>query len=388
MTGAILVARPSTRGRSSMAEPQSSKLTTRVRFPSPARRSARRRARRTDAARCTRMGPCPRRTSRSSSGSPASRPWARTSPCSCLSTTPTGSTTSTRARPAAATAACTELRTAVDALPRCRRARRATRRQRGSPSRRGWSTRLVQQVPSVGPQALDADVPAEEWLADWQVLVQARAGLPHAGAPAPVRCRCATAGRRRADGRSASPPAGSPRAHAPRRERGRGPAAFFEALDVVGAPRELVAVGGTLDPATLRRGLPRRLLPVAAVRPARGRARPARPAASPARGAVAGAARARRRACRGARPQPARGPAARRAAGGALPAPAAAHAAAGTTTVDEAFDAGASPAAPDREETWITERMRRRTPRCTARAARTAWRCGTATGSSGGCTAC
>jgi len=30
-----------------------------------------------------------------------------------------------------------------------------------------------------------------------------------------------------------------------------GPAAFFEALDVVGAPRELVALGGTLDPDTL-----------------------------------------------------------------------------------------------------------------------------------------
>ena len=46
-----------------------------------------------------------------------------------------------------------------------------------------------------------------------------------------------------------------------------GPDAFFEALDVVGARRDLVALGGRIDAADAAGRLPGRLLPLAAVGP-------------------------------------------------------------------------------------------------------------------------
>ena len=42
--------------------------------------------------------------------------------------------------------------------------------------------RLVQQVRAVGPEALAADVPAEEWLGDWATLQSARQAWADAGA--------------------------------------------------------------------------------------------------------------------------------------------------------------------------------------------------------------
>lgn len=80
-----------------------------------------------------------------------------------------------------ATDACIRLRVAVDAAPPLAAGAPLDARQARVGEQEQLVARLVSDVQSVGPQALDEDVPAREWLADWQVLVQARRAFLDAG---------------------------------------------------------------------------------------------------------------------------------------------------------------------------------------------------------------
>lgn len=85
-----------------------------------------------------------------------------------------------------AAAACTQLRTDVDALPPLPPTASTPERQARVAEQGRIVDRLVEQVRAVGPAALAADVPAEEWLGDWVALRDARQEWADAGATGPV----------------------------------------------------------------------------------------------------------------------------------------------------------------------------------------------------------
>lgn len=84
----------------------------------------------------------------------------------------------------AASTACARLRTEVDALPPLPDGASARDRQARVGEQDRLVRRLVQQVRAVGPQALEADVPAQQWLGDWTRLTDARTAYV-AGADGP-----------------------------------------------------------------------------------------------------------------------------------------------------------------------------------------------------------
>ncbi len=85
----------------------------------------------------------------------------------------------------AASVACTTLRTGLDNLPvlapTASQADRLARLQ----VQQDAVAELVRTVRAVGPDALARDVPAEQWLADWAALAQAREAYAAAGATGP-----------------------------------------------------------------------------------------------------------------------------------------------------------------------------------------------------------
>ncbi len=74
----------------------------------------------------------------------------------------------------AASRACTDLRVAVDALPPLPSGATRSERLARADAQGVLVDRLVQQVQQVGDAALDADVPARSWLADWKTLASSR----------------------------------------------------------------------------------------------------------------------------------------------------------------------------------------------------------------------
>lgn len=84
-----------------------------------------------------------------------------------------------------ATDACVRLRVAVDALPPLPAGADLAARGARVGEQQQLVQRLVSDVEAVGPAALDEDVPAREWLGDWQVLVQARRAYLDAGGTGP-----------------------------------------------------------------------------------------------------------------------------------------------------------------------------------------------------------
>ncbi len=84
-----------------------------------------------------------------------------------------------------AAAACTRLRTDLDALPPLATDAPAAARQERLAVQDRAITALVAQVRAVGRAALDADVPAEQWLGDWQALAAARQAYAAGGATGP-----------------------------------------------------------------------------------------------------------------------------------------------------------------------------------------------------------
>lgn len=87
--------------------------------------------------------------------------------------------------PAAASRACAELRVDLDALPPLGAGAPLADRLTRLAVQEEQVRELVAQVRTVGEPALRADVPAEQWLGDWEALAQARRAYAEAGAAGP-----------------------------------------------------------------------------------------------------------------------------------------------------------------------------------------------------------
>ncbi len=73
-----------------------------------------------------------------------------------------------------ASQACSDLRVDVDALAPLPASATAAQREARVREQDRLVTRFLDQVRAVGDEALDADEPSREWLADWELLAQAR----------------------------------------------------------------------------------------------------------------------------------------------------------------------------------------------------------------------
>lgn len=84
--------------------------------------------------------------------------------------------------PAVVEAACTRLHTALDPLPRLGPSAPLQARLDRLALQDSAVRALIAQVRTVGEPALRKDVPAEQWLADWATLADARKAYGAAGA--------------------------------------------------------------------------------------------------------------------------------------------------------------------------------------------------------------
>lgn len=82
---------------------------------------------------------------------------------------------------AAAVAACTALRVNLDARPAMPPAPSDGQRSARVDDDAALVTSFVEQVQRAGDAALDADAPARVWLADWQMLIDARRAFAASG---------------------------------------------------------------------------------------------------------------------------------------------------------------------------------------------------------------
>lgn len=85
----------------------------------------------------------------------------------------------------AAGAACARLRTGIAGLPALPPGAPTAERQERIREQNGQIDGLVAAVRAVGQPALDKDVPATAWLADWEALAAARSAYAAAGAAGP-----------------------------------------------------------------------------------------------------------------------------------------------------------------------------------------------------------
>lgn len=81
----------------------------------------------------------------------------------------------------AAAPACITLRTAIDAMPALEPGASTEQRSTRVTEQAGVVQAFVEQVRRVGDEALDDDVPAREWLGDWEALVRVRTDLAATG---------------------------------------------------------------------------------------------------------------------------------------------------------------------------------------------------------------
>lgn len=82
---------------------------------------------------------------------------------------------------AAATAACIDLRTAVDAQPALPAGATEKQRETRTQEQAVLVRQFSDQVRAAGDEALDADVPTRQYLADWEALAASRVAYARGG---------------------------------------------------------------------------------------------------------------------------------------------------------------------------------------------------------------